>query len=94
MAAKIIRDSSLAQNDNSVPGSTLQRITTSSVNLHHKLITWIDVAAVHAICIKRQSDVAVLIDRDQTACAAEHLHSVESRLRRRLQCHIAVFHQC
>ncbi len=64
---------------------TLQRITNSVVNLHDKLALRIDVAAIHAVCIKRQCDLTVLVDCDQTAGAAELFHGVESSLRRFLQ---------
>src|SRR6516164_2644802 len=66
---------------------TIQRFTTSSVDLDHEVSIRIDIAPVHAVCIKRQSDVSVSVDRDQTACAAELFNSVQSCLRRFLQCH-------
>ena len=70
--------------------STLHRFNASTnhrsvVNLHDKLPLRIDVTAVHAVCIKWQCDVAVLIDCDQTAGAAELFHGVESSLSRFLQ---------
>ena len=71
---------------------TLQGITTLAVNLHDKLAIRIDVAAIHAVCIKRQCDVTVLVDCDQTAAAAELFHSVESVLSCFLQLHLAMLH--
>ena len=80
------RNVSLTQNDNArlsrLNAVRLQRITTSSVDLDYKLSIRIDVAAVHTVCIKRQSNVAIPINCDQTARAAELFHRVQSGLRR------------
>src|SRR5205809_978919 len=58
---------------------------TSFVDLDDQVAIRINVTAIHAVCVERQSDVTVLVDCDQTAGAAELFHGVESRLCRFLQ---------
>ena len=73
--------------------ATLQRITSSFINFDHRLSISIDIPAIHAVCIKWQSDLAFFIDGDQAAGAAELFHCVQSHLRRFLQFHSAIFDQ-
>ena len=63
------------------------------VDFDNKLVVWIDVAAVHAVRVKWQCNLAVFVDGDQTAAAAELFDRVQSRLRRFLQFQSAIFDQ-
>src|SRR5207249_6446465 len=67
--------------------------TPSFVDLDNKLAVRINVAAVHAVCVKWQSYRAVFIDGNQTAAAAKLLNRIQSRLCRFPQFHAAIFHQ-
>src|SRR5260370_2936668 len=63
------------------------------VNLDHEFTAWIDITQVHSRGIKRQSDVALAVDRDQSAGAAELRHLGQNGLRSLLERHPPIFHQ-
>ena len=54
---------------------------SSSVNVDNDLAARIDVTAIHAVAVKWQGDVALLIDANQSALAAKPLCFVERALR-------------
>src|SRR5260370_3853029 len=63
------------------------------VNLDHESTAWIDITPVHSRGIKRQSDVALAVDRDQSTGAAELRHLGQNGLRSLLERHSPIFHQ-
>src|ERR1043165_6323376 len=81
----------LARNDKT--RLLLQRFDGSTINLQHKFAARIDIAAVHAICIERQCNLAALIDGDQTTSPAELFHAVQRSLCSFLQFHPAALPQ-
>ena len=74
-------------------GATLQPITKSFVNLDHELAVWIDIAPVHPRGVKRQSDVALPVDRDLPARAAQLGNLIEHDLGRFAHGFAAVFYK-
>src|SRR5881396_3483821 len=75
----VMRSVSLMRRSSLKQGMTIEKdgsITLSfrqslPIDLHDKLAVWIDVAAVHAVCVKGQSYRAVFVDGNQTAAATK-----------------------
>src|SRR5439155_2208461 len=72
---------------------SVQRFTTSFVNLHHEFAVWIDISPVHSRGVKRQRDVALAVDRNQSTAAAELGYLIKNTLRSLLEWHSAILHQ-
>jgi hypothetical protein len=63
------------------------------VNFDHGFAISANMAAIHARGIKRQGDISISIDRDQSAASAELCDLIECALRGIRQRRTAIFHQ-